>query len=202
LDLTSYAGLGFIWGCVASIAPNQVAMGKNLVNGAEAKELARLLVDEFAVWHRNLAEKGIVPRAFTGVTTNGNQTVVILTGLPLDHVQRRDFLIWLCRTEGFVGYAYSTRVGIVDEKNGEAIESLDIYGSSAHLDVSKTLLIEERGDGKIGLLEQHSAEHPPKPDNGLFFGLQRSSREIPSRDEETFVNLWQEIKPRAMWRSR
>jgi hypothetical protein len=171
------------------------------VIGAEANDLAWLLADEFEAWHRNLAEKGIIPRAFTGVTTNGNQAVVILTGLSLNHIQRRDFLIWLCRTEGFVGYAYSTQVGIANE-NGETNEALDIYASSVRLDVSKTLLIERHGDGKIGLLPEHSAALSLDQYNGPFFGLQRRSEAISGHDEEAFSGLWREMRPKAMWRSR
>jgi hypothetical protein len=77
--------------------------------GSGTNELASVLVDEFGEWYRNLATRGAVPCAFTGVTANGNQAVIILTGLSLNHVQRREFLIWLCRTESFVSYAYSTQ---------------------------------------------------------------------------------------------
>src|SRR5262249_24081676 len=113
-----------------------------------ATELAQLLVAEFAAWHRNLGEKGVIPRAFTGVTATGRQAILVLTGLPLDRIQRRQFLIWLCRKEEFIGYAYSTEVGISGQ-DGAITEALDIYASSARLDVSKTLLIRRGGDGKI-----------------------------------------------------
>jgi hypothetical protein len=164
-------------------------------------ELARLLVAEFVAWHRNLGEKGVIPRAFTGVTATGRQAILVLTGLPLDHIQRRQFLIWLCRKEEFIGYAYSTEVGTYGQ-DGAIIEALDIYASSARLDVSKTLLIRRGGDEKISFLDQHDAALPPKYDNGLFFGLERSIEAIPSQNEELFANLWQELKQKAMWRQR
>jgi len=166
-----------------------------------APELARLLAEEFGEWHRNLAAKGVIPRAFTGVAATGKQAVVILTGLPLNHIQRRQFLIWLCRIEGFVGYAYSTQVGISNEGR-EITEALDIYASSAHFDVSKTLLIERSSDGKINLLDEHNAVLSPKSGNGPFFGLQKSSEPIPAQDERIFVSLWEELKTKAMWRKR
>ncbi|MBR0832016.1 hypothetical protein JQ612_02335 [Bradyrhizobium manausense] len=164
-------------------------------------ELARLLVDEFTDWHRNLGEKGVIPLAFTGVTATGRQAVLVLTGLPLDRIQRRQFLIWLCRKEEFVGYAYSTEVGIAGQ-DGAITEALDIYGSSARLDVTKTLLIRRGSDGRISFLDDHEAALPPKSDNGPFFGLQRSAEVIPTRNEDLFTNLWQEQKQKAMWRQR
>lgn len=163
--------------------------------------LARLLVDEFADWHRNLGQKGVIPRAFTGVTATGKQAVLVLTGLPLDRIQRRQFLIWLCRKEEFVGYAYSTEVGIAGQ-DGAMTEALDIYGSSARQDVAKTLLVRRGSDGKINFLDDHEAALPPKSDNGAFFGLQRSAEVIPSQNDELFVHLWGELKQKAMWRQR
>jgi hypothetical protein len=78
-------------------------------------DLASVLIVEFSAWFEALSAKGILPRAFTGVTRDGKQAVIILSDLPLDHVQRRAFLIWLCRNEGFVAYAYGTRVGIAND---------------------------------------------------------------------------------------
>lgn len=182
---------------------NGVGMADNSRFSSEhnATELARLLVDEFTDWHRKLGEKGVVPRAFTGVTATGRQAVVVMTGLPLDRIQRRQFLIWLCRKEEFVGYAYSTEVGIAGQ-DGAITEALDIYGSSARLDVSKTLLIRRGSDGRTSFLDEHEATLPPNAENGPFFGLQRSAEVISSQNEELFANLWQEQKPKAMWRQR
>lgn len=191
-----------LWGCIA-MASNHAAKGETPISGTQEEDLAWLLANEFEAWHRNLAEKGIIPRAFTGITADGTQAVVILTGLPFDHVQRRDFLIWLCRVEHFAAYAYSTRVGIANEAGDEAREALDIYASSLRMDVTKTLLIDRRGDGHLSLIEQHNAALPLTTDNGPFFGLQRrASVAISNNDEEKFSNLWHEMRPKAFWRSR
>jgi hypothetical protein len=95
-----------------------------------SSDLAAVLARELAVWFRNLGAQGVIPRAFTGVTKEGRQGIVILTGLPLNHVQRRDFLIWLCRNEQFVAYAYGTHVEIADSAS-TFTEGVDIYASSA-----------------------------------------------------------------------
>jgi hypothetical protein len=164
-------------------------------------DLALVLIGEFSAWFEALTAKGVLPRAFTGVTRDGKQAVIILTGLPLDHVQRRAFLIWLCRKEGFVAYAYGTQVGIADDTSSFT-EGLDIYASSDDYDASRTLGIERQTDGRIRLPERHHAVLPANPDNGLFFGLQRSNLSIPAKDEEIFQNLWQDLKSKAMWRQR
>ena len=78
-------------------------------------DLATLLVEELVTWFRAIGARGVILRVFTGVTKDGRQAYVILTGLPLDHMQRRDFLIWLCRTEQFTAYAYGTHVGVTDD---------------------------------------------------------------------------------------
>jgi hypothetical protein len=167
------------------------------MTGADANDLAWLLANEFEVWHRNLAEKGIIPRAFTGVTASGNQAVVILTGLSMDHVRRRNFLIWLCRTEGFVCYAYSTHVVVEDDT-----EEVNIFASSERLDVSKTLRIERRGEEKITLLEGQNAALSPNAYNGPFLGLQRKRQAISAQEQEAFSGLWGEMRSKVAWQSR
>ncbi len=163
-------------------------------------DLASGLIAEFVVWFQNLGAKGILPRAFTGVTNDGKQAVIVLTGLPLDHIQRREFLIWLCRNEGFVAYAYGTHVGIAKDTS-TVTECLDIYASSNRYDASKTLRIEEQ-DGTIQFFDQHHAVLPTNHGNGIFFGLQRSDEIIPSNNDRLFRELWAELKSNCMWRQR
>ena len=146
------------------------------IQASEASgDLASGLIAEFVVWFQNLGAKGILPRAFTGVTKGGKQAVIVLTGLPLDHIQRKDFLIWLCRNEGFVAYAYGTHVGI-SKDSSTVTEGLDIYASSNRYDTSKTLRIERQEGGTIQFFDQHHAVLPAKHGNGVFFGLQRQTR--------------------------
>ena len=101
-------------------------------------DLATLLVKELVTWFRAIGARGVILRVFTGVTKDGRQAYVILTGLPLDHIQRRDFLIWLCRTERFTAYAYGTHVGVTDDDGSSVGEGIAIHASSEWYDVSKT----------------------------------------------------------------
>lgn len=164
-------------------------------------DLALVLVAEFVAWFQNLGASGVLPRAFTGVTESGKQAVVILTGLPLDHVQRIQFLVWLCRNEGFVAYADGTHVGIANEPS-TVTEGLDIYASSNRYDASRTLRIEREEGGTIRFLDQHNAARPAKQQSELFYGLQRSNEIIPSDNEALFRELWGELKLQSMWRQR
>jgi len=164
---------------------------------------AILLADEFETWFRNLAAQGELPRAFTGVTQAGGQAVVVLSGLPLNHVQRREFLIWLCREEQFNAYAYGSHVAIAaDPKTPTISEALDIYASSDLYDVSRTLGIERSSDGTHRFRERHRAVLPAGPDNGLFFGLNRAIANISPTDQELFSSIWNDLNSKAMWRQR
>jgi hypothetical protein len=164
-------------------------------------DLASLLVAEFAVWFQNLGAKGILPRAFTGVTGSGNQAVTVLAGLPLDHIQHRRFLVWLCRNEGFVAYAYGTHVGIAQDSS-TVIEGLDICASSNRYDIGKTLRIEKQEGGTIHFFDQTNAMRPAKQRDEYFFGLQWSNEVIPNNDEKLFREIWGELKSKSMWRQR
>ena len=164
-------------------------------------DLATLLVDEFEAWFRSLGTRGFLPRAFTGVTKGGNQAVIILTGLPFDHVQRRDYLIWLCRAEQFETYAYGTHVGTIDGAF-TASEGIKICASSECYDVTKTLGIDRAIDGKYVLFDHDYTVLPARPENGIFLGLQRSTRDISSADQELFRKLWRDKKPKVLWQQR
>jgi hypothetical protein len=123
-----------------------------------------------------------------------------LTGLPLDRIQRREFLIWLCRAEQFVAYAYGTHVGIITS-DSTASEGIQISASSDRYDVSKTLGIDRTIEGKYVLFDQYSATLPARPENGIFLGLQRLTKDILG-DEELFRRLWRDEKPKVLWRQR
>jgi hypothetical protein len=165
-------------------------------------DLATLLVEEFAAWFRSLGASGFIPRAFTGVTKGGQQTMVIFTGLPLDHVQRRDFLIWLCRGEQFETYAYGTHVGIIDGASFTASEGIRICASSERYDVTKTLGIDRTIDGKYVLFDHDYAVLPARSENGIFLGLQRSTQDISSDAQELFRKLWCDERSEVLWRQR
>ncbi|MGA7490749.1 MAG: hypothetical protein WBW74_27830 [Xanthobacteraceae bacterium] len=166
-----------------------------------SNDVATLLVDEFDAWFRSLGACGFIPRAFTGVTKGGKQAVIILTGLPLDHVQQRDFLIWLCRAEQFESYAYGSHVGIIDGDStiGEGVE---FCASSRSYDVRKMLGIDRTIDGKCVFFDQHYTVLPAPSKNGAFVGLQRSTEDILSADQELFDKLWCDKRPNVLWRQR
>jgi hypothetical protein len=167
-----------------------------------SSDLAAVLAAEFNVWFRNLGAQGVLlQRAFTGVTKEGKQGIIILSGLPLNHVQHRDFLIWLCRTEQFVAYAYGTHVGIADTPSTIS-DAIAIYASSHRYDVSKTLGIERTTDAIYRFSDRDLAVAPAGSNFEIFLGLHRSPDNISDDDQELFFNLWTDVKPKAMWRQR
>ena len=166
-------------------------------------DLAAVLAAEFEGWLRNLSSKGVILRTFTGVTANGSQVTLILSGLPLTRVQRRDFLIWLCRTQRFVAYAYASHVGIFNEDGaGGSSEGINIYASSDLYDVSKALGVTRLPDGTHELTIRYDGIAPAGSSDCVFLGLQRRSDSIAPDDEALFRDLWTRIKPKSLWRQR
>jgi hypothetical protein len=165
-------------------------------------DLAALLVEELAAWFRATGARGVILRVFTGVTKDGRQAYVILAGLPLDHIQRRDFLIWLCRTEQLTAYAYGTHVGVIDDDGSSAGEGIAIHASSEWYDVSKRLGIDRTADGKCVLFDDHYAVLPAQAENGIFLGLQRSTANISIDADALFRKLWDGERPQVLWRQR
>jgi hypothetical protein len=168
----------------------------------DESDLAAVLTAEFRAWFQNLGPKGAIPRIFTGVTADGKQAIVVLTGLPLDHIQRREFLIWLCRCEQFVAYAYGTHVGIATDNTSDITERISIYASSERYDVSQTLNVDRLADDSYKLSSRSYTVLESNPENDLFHGLQRSTNNISSDQQALFRKLWMGTKAKAMWRQR
>jgi hypothetical protein len=93
-------------------------------------------------------------------------------------------------------------VGIAADSDSANTECLDVYASSDRYDASKTLGIDKLSDGTYKFTQQHQVVLPASPKNGKFFGLQRSTNNISSDDQELFVRFWRDVKPKAMWRQR
>ena len=165
-------------------------------------DLATLLVEELVTWFRAIGARGVILHVFTGVTKDGRQAYVILTGLPLDHIQRRDFLIWLCRTEQFTTYAYGSHVGVADDDGSSVGEGIAIHASSEWYDVSKTLGIDRTADGNYVLFDDHYAVLPAQAENGIFLGLQRATANLPEDSEGLFRKLWDRGSSDVLWRQR
>ncbi|MGC2080384.1 MAG: hypothetical protein WA728_31110 [Xanthobacteraceae bacterium] len=166
-------------------------------------DLAPILADELITWLRQLGTQGqFVQRAFTGVSQGAKQAVVILTGLGLDHLRRRAFLIWLCREEGFVAYAYASHVTVADNKS-TLTEGVDISASSEHFDVEVSLRITRSADGKYFFDEESRVvSKVGSKEPSIFSSLHRSKSEISNQDQKMFRQIWDEVKPKVMWRQR
>ena len=147
---------------------------------------------------------------------DGRQAYVILTGLPLDHMQRRDFLIWLCRTEQFTAYAYGTHAALLmmtvrpSAKVSPFMHHLTIVTdcgvviafSISNGTMSKTLGIDRTADGKYAFFDDHYAVLPAQAENGIFLGLQRSTANLPEDSEGLFRKLWDRGSSDVLWRQR
>jgi hypothetical protein len=180
-------------------------MDKNEIASQSSNDLAVALSSEFEAWFRDNCAKGALRRSFTGVTKDGVQAVVILTGSPFDHVERRDFIIWLCRKEKFIAYAYGTPVGRLSDDTSTVTEGLDIFASSDRYSVEVDFDIDKLADDTFQLSELHRSVMPVGRESGMgeiFCGLQRSTNEISSDKEELFQRVWKDLKPKSMWRQR
>lgn len=165
-------------------------------------DLAAVLAYEFAVWFERNGAQGSLPTAFSGITKDGKQVIFFLTGFPFNHVQRRDFLIWLCRAEQFVAYVYGTHVERIDRASN-VTEGVEISASSDRNDVSQSLRVERLPDGTFKISEEHYAVMPVSPENGIYCGLlQRPADQISNDDQEWFRKLWKDAAPHVMWRQR
>jgi hypothetical protein len=78
------------------------------------------LLNEFAYWYRKLAEKGVLPRALSGINAQGKQFLIRLDGLTLDHQERHKLIHTILKAEQSVCYAYG---GVVSAEGGDDAQS-------------------------------------------------------------------------------
>jgi hypothetical protein len=57
-------------------------------------------------------------------------------------------------------------------------------------------------DGKLVLFDRHYVVLPARSKDGVFFGLQRSTQDISSADQELFGKLWRDMKSTVLWLQR
>ncbi|TGT53511.1 hypothetical protein EN813_047525 [Mesorhizobium sp. M00.F.Ca.ET.170.01.1.1] len=165
-------------------------------------DVAWHLMMEFAEWYGRLGSTGKLPRAFSGVAADGKQAVVDLSNLPLDHVQRREFLIWLCREERMHAYVYGTHVGASDGRTVD--EQLLLYASSPRFDMSSVFAIERDQQGRIAYRAIHgdAVEAGSADSSPIFHGLQRNDEAISEEAARLYAKIWGTLKQLCMWRYR
>jgi hypothetical protein len=169
---------------------------------ADAADLAELLAAEAEDWLYNLSHRGLIPRAFVGVTDNDQKFVLELADTSLDHTNRLQFLEWLCRTQRVVAYAYITHVAKLTNENGpnNLEECVDIYASSLTRDVCIVLGFDRHSDGSLKY-KRSSLDSWPATDipRVLFLGLQRSDTSTDERQAESFKRIWDDAGPAVIW---
>lgn len=165
-------------------------------------DIAETLVEEFANWYSNLGAAGAIPRAFSGVTEDWRQFIVVLTGIPIEERNRREFLIWLCRREAVIAYIYGTHVGIADDHSVPPTisEAVDLYASSANLNISLTMHLKRDADSKIIYSRSEIYKSTNFSEWYPFLNLQSVSNSIDSNEERTYEIVWQELRKKVLWR--
>jgi hypothetical protein len=68
--------------------------------------------------------------------------------------------------------------------------------------VEKALGIDRTIDGKYVFFDRHHVVMPARSKDGVFFGLQRSTEDIPSDSQELFRELWRDMKSTVLWLQR
>src|SRR5713101_8636886 len=165
-------------------------------------DLADTLAGEVEAWLQNLRGKGLIPRAFIGITADDHKFLLPLVDGPLNHTNNLQFFRWLCRTRRVVAYAYVTPVGrLINEDDPDSVEeAVDIYTSSATRDLAIVLTIERHGDRSITYRRGHVSSQAASDNPGLIFlGLQRSRASADESEVATFEKIWDGLAPGVIW---
>jgi hypothetical protein len=165
---------------------------------------AEKLALEAEGWLKTLSGKGIIPRAFIGITDSHYKFMFILDDSRIDPKDRVDFFRWLCRTERVATYVYVTRVGrLMSDHDPNAIEEVvDVYASSKTRDMNLILKVERHSDESVTYTRDHFSSRPASDRPGLWLGLQRSAQKTDEHKAAAFATAWREFAPTVVWLKR
>jgi TPR repeat protein len=158
------------------------------------QHVAQTLSDEFQEWYANLGQQGVILRAFSAVRRDGKQFIVIFSGEDIDHIERLDLMIWLCRSQDTAGYIYATQVMT---EHGE--EQVDFSASDDEENVATTLQVIRNSDETISYTQTFHKVMVPTSDDTVFMGLNRKTSEFDEDTEQRLGEIWEEISPRVRW---
>ena len=152
-------------------------------------------LNEFAYWYQQMARKGELPRALSGINASDEQFVVRLDGLVLPDEERHRLIRCILLQEASVSYAYGGR--LVQADRAEEVIAL-ITASKDYYFMSTFELIR---DDQV-FLKQTDLWEGDNPDDipGAWFLTHAVS--LNDQDSLRYQSLWQDLRHQARFLDR
>lgn len=165
--------------------------------------LLRSLYGEFATLYKGMAESsGIVPQVLCGVSADGRQFTVHLTGISCCSAELHSFINTVLAAENSVAYATGCMIGHCGE-NGELIDEVMIFAASSKESITGVAVLQRDADGAITGLGDFSKIEDCDPHDSVYTSFLSSvTSENVSLDSDRYLKIWGELKKTAQLRYR
>jgi hypothetical protein len=155
------------------------------------------LLNEFAFWYQGLAKKGPLPRALSGINTQGEQFLVRLDDLTLTHLERHALISTILREEQAVCYAYGGLAPGRDEQQESAARLTLIVATSEYF-VMGEWSVHRSPSVHLEQEELWEGENPEEVPAAWFL-----TNAVPvGPDAERYRSIWRELRQQAMFLQR
>lgn len=159
------------------------------------QELLNLL-NEFAFWYRGMANKGLLPRALSGINAQGEQFLIRLDGITLGHQERHELISTILREEQAICYAYGGASPILDEK--EEAEQLTLVVATSAYFVMGEWAVHRIPSFRFEQKELWEGDNPEEVPAAWFLTNAVST----GQDNERYRSIWRELRLQARFLQR
>jgi len=170
------------------------------------KSMSRLLQslhDEFVALYKGIAfNSGAVPRTLSGVSADGKQFIVQLTGLSFSSADLHAFMKTVLAAENAVAYATGCWMEQYGEQ-GELIEGIYVVTASSNECIQGFATLQRDADGTVTKLGNFSKHEDYSPQESVQTSLLTTvNSESAPLEWGRYMSVWQELKKTAQFRYR
>jgi hypothetical protein len=165
--------------------------------------LLQSLFDEFTALYKGMVlNRCVVPQILSGVSADGKQFIVQLTGISFSRAELQSFMQTVLAAENAVAYA----TGCLMEHfggQGELIEEIYVVTASSKECIQGFATLQRDADGAIAELGVFSKDEDCRPQECIHASLLTTLNvETTSLECDRCLSMWEELKKTAQFRYR
>ena len=165
------------------------------------QDLSRDLIAELLGWFEKLLEsETVLSKVFMGVNGDGQQFVVFMSDLDLDHREHPDFMRYVLHSEKSIAFAYKMRTVVEINRDPQALREDHIFYSGQigkYFAIDVTSRSPDSWADGVNILRKSETETPE-----IFLQDLLCQSYKPSQFDAEYAALWNEIRPKIRWRQR
>lgn len=157
------------------------------------------LLNEFAVWYRKLAEKGALPRALSGINAQGEQFLIRLDGITLDHEERHGLIHTILEEEKSVCYAYGGVVNAPGESQAQGVSRLRLIAATDAYFVMGAWDVIRNESIHYEQTDLWEGDNPEEIPSAWFL---TDAVKLGKGDRARYQRIWHELRQQALFMQR